>query len=223
MIECRKPYKHYDIAAIKERLSVEEICDNLGLRRKNGQCECPSSQHKDQNFGNCLIKSYGCYCFACQKKFDKIAMVQENKDLDFYETLEIMASWAGVEADSNTPAPKKKFPLSNKEMEILGLLSTPGTVSGICGVKPWEPNLNGEKRFRDVNGDLYVLSNKTFSLKQLYWEDEISFRMIVLGKVKEKVAECNDLLKNCPEVMRKTLLEIRQELLGLFNRLNAAA
>lgn len=223
MIEYKKPYKHYDIAAIKERLSVEEICDNLGLRRKAGQCQCPSKEHQDTHFGNCLIKTYGCYCFACQKKFDKIAMVQENKGTGFYETLEVMASWAGVEADANMPAPRKRFPLSDEEVELLGLLSTPGTVSGVCGVKPWEPNLNGEKRFRDINGDLYVLSNKTFSLKQLYWEDETSFRMIVLGKAKEKVAECNDLLKNCPEVMKKNLLEIRQELLGLFNRLNAAA
>lgn len=223
MIECRKPYKHYDIAAIKERLSVEEICDNLGLRRKAGQCQCPSKEHQDTHFGNCLIKTYGCYCFACQKKFDKIAMVQENKGTGFYETLEVMASWAGVEADANMPAPRKRFPLSDEEVELLGLLSTPETVSGVCGVKPWEPNLNGEKRSRDVNGDLYVLSNKTFSLKQLFWEDESTFQLIVLGKIKEKIAACNHLLKTSPEAMRKPLLEIQKELIVLFQRMNAAA
>lgn len=215
--------KHYDIGAIKDRLEAEEICDKIGLRRKGKQCQCPDPTHDDRNFGNCLIKPYGCYCFACKKKFDKFDMVQASLNLSFYEALETMASWCGIEGDSNVPPAKKKFPLTEEEIELLGLLPDAKTVSGICGITPWEPNKKSEKRVRDPHGDVYCLSNKTFSLKQLFWEDEEMFRQIVLGKAKEKLKDCNESLKICPTVMRKPLSCIRNELLNILSKVNRIA
>lgn len=101
-----------DIAAIKSRLSIEDLVGRYCQLQKKGRnlvCLCPFHNDKKPSFLVSPDKGIG-YCFACQSGGDIFSFFQKIENVDFQQAIKDLAALAGVAiSEKHVPstAPKK--------------------------------------------------------------------------------------------------------------------
>lgn len=85
----------YDIEAIRERLSIEEIVQGAGGRLRGGRGPCPlcNTSHASTSFS---VRNKRFRCFACGEHGDVIELIAKLNGKDWYETIPVAAKMADV-------------------------------------------------------------------------------------------------------------------------------
>lgn len=119
--------KEYDLERIKECVSMEDICDILGIekRRIGGLTSVLCPFHDDQNFGNAFItKNNKIKCYACDKAGDIFDIYMHQTGLSLQEAAAEISDRFGLSGVTVISQKKKstKMPFSRSELTAIGLL-----------------------------------------------------------------------------------------------------
>ena len=197
--------KEYDLEKIKECVSMEDICDILGIekRRIGGLTSVLCPFHDDQRFGNAFIrKNNKIKCYACDKAGDIFDVYMHQTGLSLQETAKEISERFGL-ADVTLQKRSSGMPLSREELTAIGLLTgdrkperypesvleAPEKRLGYTVNK--ETTLGYSKRTREVVAvvDDYVLSKNGQPmykhLADLYESDKGTFYWMVRNKCRE--------------------------------------
>ena len=107
--------------------------------------------------------------------------------IDYQKALETLAGWAGIASEKKAAdiKPVNKPPLSQKEIEELNLdLETPHAVADITSYGNYRTK---KTRERDIAGYYLNGENRNFSLRRLWEEDPNTYRVIMNGKIMERL------------------------------------
>lgn len=185
---------------------------------------CPGHEehtgHPDKNFGSCVLKEHGYYCYAVKKYFDVAEMVQQQEAINGNEiTIEaslkkILEMTDASESDYNSTNKNmpqlRKMPFSVEELNRIGLSikENPNIYSGFAvqrskttedfaGVFPEQCD---ENTAYNVNSFyLQKVAPEYYSLKMLYNEQPQYFLQLLLENCDKTLSEAE-----------QTLLLIRQ-------------
>lgn len=175
---------------IYEALDGITVAEKLGLDVSNhGRLEilCTNLDHDDTHKNNCVLNKRGHYCFVCDRQTNLEGMVMNVCGIDYQKALEALAGWAGIAPEKKAAdiKPVNKPPLSQKEIEELNLdLETPHAVADITSYGNYRTK---ETRERDIAGYYLNGENCNFSLKRLWEEDPDTYRVIMNGKIMERI------------------------------------
>lgn len=119
--------KEYDLERIKECVSMEDVCDILGIekRRIGGLTSVLCPFHDDQNFGNAFIKKNNkIKCYACDTAGDIFDVYMHQTGLSLQEAAAEISDRFGLSGVTVVPQKKKsaKMPFSRSELTAIGLL-----------------------------------------------------------------------------------------------------
>lgn len=197
--------KEYDLERIKECVSMEDICDILGIEKQRigGLTSVLCPFHDDQRFGNAFImKDSRIKCFACGHTADIFDLYMFQTGLTLLESAKEISERFGL-ADVTLQKRSSGMPLSREELTAIGLLTgdrkperypesvleAPEKRLGYTVNK--ETTLGYSKRTREVVAvvDDYVLSKKGQPmykhLTDLYESDKGIFYWMVRNKCRE--------------------------------------
>ena len=119
--------KLFDIDMIKAQVSVEMVCDRLGLETKpigrRISVLCPF--HGDTHFGNAFIFTDNLYCYACNTNADVISIVQKVSNLTFVEAVDFLIREFNLHGCSISIEQDRteRFPFTKNELTLIGLLN----------------------------------------------------------------------------------------------------
>ena len=174
-------------------VDMEDVCNMLGIAtnrsRNTLQVLCPF--HNDQHFGSCVVKNGYLKCFACGESADSIKLVQHVLGENFMEACKTIADIAGIEAPKMRPRSEneRRMPLNDTQLQLLGLQKRVSAF--VCEGYTDDPTVrtNHQGTFQ-FDEDGYVLGRlESLSLYQLFVEDEVTFNMIVIGKLFERLMD----------------------------------
>ena len=117
--------KEYDLEKIKECVSMEDICDILGIekRRIGGLTSVLCPFHDDQRFGNAFIrKNNKIKCYACDTAGDIFDVYMHQTGLSLQEAAKEISERFGL-ADVTLQKRSSGMPLSREELTAIGLLT----------------------------------------------------------------------------------------------------
>lgn len=197
--------KEYDLERIKECVSMEDICDILGIekRRIGGLTSVLCPFHDDQRFGNAFImKNSRIKCFACGHTADIFDLYMFQTGLSLLEAAKEISERFGL-TDVTVQKRSSGMPFSMEELTAIGLLTedrkperypesvleAPEKRLGYTVNK--ETTLGYSKRTREVVAlvDDYVVSKKGQPmykhLTELYETNKGNFYWMVRNKCRE--------------------------------------
>lgn len=110
---------------IRETLSIEEVCDVLGVdiyRHKFILCPIHEKElgRPDTKATNCVICDDYFYCYACGKGGDIFSLYQAVNNCNFYTAKKELAQYAGIEIKGRVSLKEEYQPLSNESLKTLG-------------------------------------------------------------------------------------------------------
>ncbi len=192
--------KLFDIERIKALVSVEMVCDKLGLETKpigrRISVLCPF--HGDTHFGNAYIFKDNLYCYACNTNADVIGIVQKVYNLTFVEAVEFLIREFNLHGCFMEQDRMEQFPFSKKELTLIGLLNENNHKK-----EKYIISYADKKEDKDSyvmrSGEDSVLVKKGKSMMYhnytLYDEDKKLFLTLAANKALEKKAKLSSTIK----------------------------
>lgn len=220
--------KEYDLERIKECVSMEDICDILGIekRRIGGLTSVLCPFHDDQRFGNAFImKDSRIKCFACGHTADIFDLYMFQTGLSLLEAAKEISERFGL-TDVTVQKRSSGMPFSREELTAIGLLTEnrkperyPESVLEALEKRLGytvnkETSLGYSKRTRKVVAlvDDYVVSKKGQPmykhLTELYETNKGTFYWIVRNKCREYYKKYN--------TAKRTISVLRDEIQNDF-------
>lgn len=123
-----------DKNAVKEAADISVVADEIGLpmeyRGNQTLILCPC--HDDLHFGSCFLKknSNRFICYSCGAEGDVFELVQRALNVDFIESVKIVADICGgfenflMDGDMQEFYERKRF-ISREEQALIGICDTP--------------------------------------------------------------------------------------------------
>jgi len=160
------------IPIIKERITLEQVCDALDVEYREGSQSCPFPDHADHN-PSFMLKGEWFVCYACGRKGDAIDFVEGMRQCDTPAAVEWIAA---------------RF-----KLRLPGIATPEDLHNAIHGLTPTErtgPTKAERKRFVDEQEaairriwKLYAERWGEWSFHELpWWEVEVEWR---LGRVRD--------------------------------------
>lgn len=203
--------KEYDLDRIKDYVSMEDICDLLGIekRRIGGLTSVLCPFHDDENFGNAFIKNNKITCFACGKTGDIFDVYMHQTGMSLMEAAAEISSRFGLSDVMSQKQSSLTIPFSKQELAAIGLLreerntekypvsilESPEKMPGFTVQKETTYGYSMRTRKMVAVVDDYVVSKKGQSmykhLVDLFESDKKSFFGIVRSKCREYYTKYN--------------------------------
>lgn len=195
---------------IKERLPIKVVAEKLGIplqeRQNHTLCICP--WHDDHNFGSCFIGKKNIYCRACNESGDIYKVIQTVKGVNFKEALGIAATMLGTNVTYDASGlVYSRMMLTQDEIDFLDLNNQPvySVVSITNCIDDKKYRYDAINEYDDILDEdiIYAqMEQVCYSpLRNLCFEDENTYKLIVNGKIKEK---------------EQTLIHIQKKLIVLY-------
>lgn len=170
----------YHSQEIKTVVPITEVLAMYGMPNDpRRMIPCPDIKHMDTHpSAKIYPQSNTCHCFACGANVNPIDLVMQQENVTFPQACEILIERFGLDKDiyaekvssGNEESVERKdlFPLSPKEMKLLGLAM-------IIDIK--EPYMDMEGRMQ--------IKHTPYSMSAFWKEDPEAFSYIVSGKISE--------------------------------------
>lgn len=244
----------YDMDMAREHLDALAMAEELGLevirKGRNHYIRCPEHEKRlgkpDRNINNCIIDHDGYHCFACGAHGNAIRLGQA-VGLSFVGSLEMALTAAGCDpadfqTDGYMPKEADTFPLTQEELDMIGLKSTVyglAVLNCVYGKKDCPQNWSVAERMEFLPLEGYkefvpgydVGKSISASLRTLWKEDRDTCILIIQGKIWEAIQDVNAVLesdiihkvcknKNVAQKMENDMIQYSKKLNELSEKFN---
>lgn len=191
--------KIWDLDRLMACADAFDVADRIGMKKKkcgsSTYVECVDGTHKESDINHNQLFRDGCHCYSCGANHNIYGMVRGYYDnvlgisLDHDEICSIIAETCGGEDDflikPIAGVKKKPFPLTNQELEQIGLCSSSQRAKAVVSYS----DTKDEEHRESVDYDGYAKTEllPPVSIYSLYRDDEDLFRCLVGNKVNETI------------------------------------
>ncbi len=188
---------YYDITAIKDRMSICDACDSLGITRKrsgsNFSIPCPNPAHYEHKHDNCFVfpSSGRFHCFSCGVSGDLIGLIMTYRGYSFADAVEYAAEMSGCGV-TITERKKKdilRF-ITSEECEFLGIRNEPVySISAIADCHLSDAEIGNKNGYWDTDGSSFAFLECVIPnpLRLLWEKDPKSYKELIRNKAYERI------------------------------------